>query len=156
MGDAAGIADLHARCFAHSWSPVTIEALLAERGVTAHVAEGRALEGFLVIRRVLDEAEVLSIAVAPRARARGTGRRLLQAGLDALLLQGVRVLFLEVEAENIAALKLYGRLGFVEMGRRAGYYRGEDGRARDALTMRLDLDEHAPPSLPDGWGRAGS
>lgn len=150
MGDAAAIADLHGLCFAHSWSTVTIEALLAERGVTAHVVENRGLEGFVMIRRVLDEAEVLSIAVVPRGRSRGAGRRLMQAGIDALVLQGVRRLFLEVEAENIAALKLYAGLGFVEVGRRAGYYRGEDGRARDALTMRLDLDGYAAPPLADG------
>ncbi len=51
---------------------------------------------------------------------------------------GVRRLFLEVEAENAPALKLYERAGFVPIGRRKGYYRTAAGTA-DAITMRRDL-----------------
>ena len=144
--DAAALASLHALGFAHGWPVSTFEAMLIERNVFAHVADGGGPLGFVISRRAADEAEILSVAVAPAQRGGGLGRKLVEANLGALAFQRVTTVFLEVEAENRPALALYQRLGFEEVGRRPGYYPGAGGRRLDALTMRLDLRRLRPPT----------
>ena len=140
MDDAAAIAGLHAGAFAHPWPVLTIESMLADRAVDADVAEQSGVViGFVITRAVADEAEILSIAVEPRRRGSGIGRRLVEARSESLALQRVAKVFLEVEDGNAPALALYRRLGFVEIGRRPGYYRTATGERQDAVTMRRDL-----------------
>jgi ribosomal-protein-alanine N-acetyltransferase len=88
---------------------------------------------------VLDEAEILTIALAPEARGHGHAGALLSRHLDALSRRGVRQVHLEVEEGNVPAIALYRRHGFRETGRRTGYYRKTDGARASALTMALDL-----------------
>ena len=94
--------------------------------------------GLAVARTAADEAELLSIAVAPEARRHGCGRALLDALIKALPGRGAAALFLEVAEPNRAARRLYGRAGFTEVGRRRNYYAGRHGTA-DALIMRRAL-----------------
>lgn len=151
MADASSLSALHARCFAHPWSTLTFESMLIERGVYGHVGEARGLVGFILSRVAADEAEILSVAVDPKQRGAGLGRKLVDANLDALGRARVLQVFLEVEDGNRAAVALYSRAGFEQVGRRQGYYRAADGTRRDALMMRINLknrDFRAP--LADG------
>lgn len=141
--EAAGrLAAIHASAFARPWSSLEFARLLGER---SHVADGlfvgRSAEpsGFVLSRAVLDEAEILTIALAPAERGRGRSRRLLDAHLEGLARRGVRRVYLEVEDANRPALALYRGRGFRETGRRPGYYLKEDGTRATALTMALDL-----------------
>ena len=86
-----------------------------------------------------DEAEILTIAVDPTERKRGVGRELLNEHLQQAAFAGARQLFLEVDEDNAAALALYRRFGFQQVGQRAGYYRRQDGRPATALILRRDL-----------------
>lgn len=76
-----------------------------------------------------DGCDVIRMAVAPAARRRGTGRALLDALLERA---GERAVLLEVEADNIAAQRLYAAAGFVPIDRRADYY----GPGRHALVLQ--------------------
>lgn len=69
-----------------------------------------------------DEAEVLVLVVAPRVRRRGIGARLLRRLRHAAAVAGASEVLLEVRETNAPALALYGREGFVEIGRRSRYY----------------------------------
>jgi ribosomal protein S18 acetylase RimI-like enzyme len=80
------------------------------------------IAGYALFRRVLDEAELLRVAVAPAARRHGIAHLLVGRGLRELAADGVRVCFLEVRAGNAAAIALYEALGFALAGRRPGYY----------------------------------
>jgi len=145
VDDAPAIAGLHARAFAHPWPVLTIESMLAERGVLAHAAVCRGVVvGFVMARMAADEAEILSVSVADSRRGQGIGARLVRVHCEALILQRIRTVFLEVESENQSALRLYRRLGFSDIGCRPGYYRQADGTRRDALMMRLDLSGITP------------
>lgn len=126
------------------WSAEQLALILAMPGSLALVAAGDAagvaaedggLRALLILRRAADEAEVLTLAVAPAWRRRGLARALLRRGLARLAAEGARTVFLEVGEDNAAALALYRRLGWRAAGRRKGYYR----RGADALVMRLDL-----------------
>jgi ribosomal-protein-alanine N-acetyltransferase len=136
--DAAAIAQLHAASFHRGWSDSEIERMLLDRHVLAHRAvSGRALAGFILSRMVMDEAEILSVAVAARSRSRGLARRLLDLHLRRLAGLGTRSVFLEVEESNEPALRLYRRAGFRQVGRREGYY--QESRGAAALILRRDL-----------------
>ncbi|MGO4524452.1 GNAT family N-acetyltransferase [Microvirga sp. 2MCAF35] len=104
-------------------------------------ALGRATKpvAFALSRIVLDEAEIITVAVAPEARGKGHARPLLAHHLDALSRRGVARVHLEVEEGNAPAIALYRRAGFRDVGRREGYYPKADGTKVAALTMALDL-----------------
>jgi [ribosomal protein S18]-alanine N-acetyltransferase len=138
--DAAAIATLHGKSFHRGWSDGEIESLLLDRNVIAHRAiVGRSLVGFILSRMAADEAEILSVAVAPARRGRGLSRQLVDLHLRRLAGIGVHRVFLEVDEGNIPARKLYTRAGFREVGRREAYYSDQPGRNTAALVLRRDL-----------------
>ncbi|TCO73886.1 GNAT family N-acetyltransferase [Rhodovulum euryhalinum] len=128
---------LHALCFGHPrpWSGPEFVALLESPGVFL-VGDGSA---FALGRVVLDEAELLTLAVHPGARRRGLGRARLGAFETAALDRGAARTFLEVAADNGPARALYASAGYALTGRRRGYYAAPDGRRIDALLMSRAL-----------------
>jgi ribosomal-protein-alanine N-acetyltransferase len=103
--------------------------------------------GFAMSRLLIDEAELLLLAVEPEARGRGAGRALIERTAAIATGKGARRLLLEVRDGN-HAFDLYHEAGFSEIGRRPAYYRGSDGRTRDALTLARPLVETAADALP--------
>jgi ribosomal-protein-alanine N-acetyltransferase len=139
---ASYLAAIHATAFTKPWSALEFERLLAERSVIGDgLFLGRATKpvGFVLSRIVLDEAEILTVAIAPEARRKGYARPLLSRHLDELSRRGVSKVHLEVEEENAPAIALYRRCGFQEVGRREGYYLKPDGTRVSALAMTLSL-----------------
>ena len=139
---AADCARLHAASFAYPWSASDFESLIAGAGAvgTAAVDPAKArLRGFALSRLAADEAEILTIAVDPALRRAGVGRDLLRAHLAQAAYAGARRIFLEVDADNAAALALYKRFQFAPVGERKGYYKRSDGKSATALIMRRDL-----------------
>ncbi len=135
------MAALHALCFSvpRPWSTAQFAASLADPLCFALIEA----EGFLIGRAAAGEAELLTLAVAPQARRRGTGARLVQRFLYQARLRGAERAFLEVAEGNAAALALYARAGFAQAGRRRGYYRSPDGQVRDALILTRALTNAA-------------
>lgn len=129
------MAALHAACFAtpRPWSAAEFAALAADPAVLIRSSVNGA--AMIVARKAGPEAEILTICVAPDARRNGAGASLLQTALDALRMDGVADVFLEVAADNIAAIALYDRAGFAVAGRRRGYYRPVGGDPVDALVL---------------------
>jgi ribosomal-protein-alanine N-acetyltransferase len=113
---------------------------LSMPGVFAFVAEPG---GVIMARVAADEAEILTLAVAPDVRRAGIGRALVDVAAAHAFSLGATRFFLEVSMTNQAAQALYRAAGFVQVGRRARYY--PDGS--DALVLsrglRADPDRHA-------------
>lgn len=140
LRDAAAFARLHTASFHRGWSEHEFEQLLRERNVIAHrLKRGRAVIGFILSRVAADEAEILSVAVAPNARGRGFSQGLLRSHLGQLAAQGVRTLYLEVEETNAPARRLYARAGFRDVGSRDNYYQGTGAQRGRAVVMSRDL-----------------
>lgn len=145
VADCDLLSEIHADAFRRGWSEAEFEALLVQEGVHALVAEHgrwgrrRKAAGFILFRIVADEAEILSVAVAQACRRRGIARALMEEALRHLYREHVRVLHLEVEDGNSAALGLYAAFRFEEAGRRQNYYQQPGGERRGALLMRLAL-----------------
>ena len=136
---AAVLAVLHSASFPGSWSEAEFATLLAQPGVGAWIASaGDTPVGFILVRSAADEAEILTLAVAPAFRRRGFAAALVHRACGMLRELGTRRLFLEVAEDNAAARALYGGCGFAEHGRRKGYYREGRSRAVDAVLMARD------------------
>ena len=92
--------------------------------------------GFLVARQMVDEIEILNLAVAPAARRAGVASSLLQEALSTGRSLGARRAFLEVRESNRVAQLLYERHGFSICGRRPKYYADP---VEDALVLARAL-----------------
>jgi len=93
----------------------------------------------VLARLTAGEGEILTVAVARSHRRQGLGWQLMDAVLRELHAQRAEALFLEVDETNVAAIALYRRLGFREVGKRANYYRSPERGPTGALVMRRDL-----------------
>ncbi len=140
------MAALHAAAFndERHWSAVEFADLLKNNHVDAYTqAHGMALTS-----TAGGDTELLILAVHPDQRRRGIARALTLQWLDSV---GDRadIAFLEVAADNLAALTLYTDLGFGIIGRRLAYYTRESGPAVDALIMQQALPHgQGPDSAP--------
>jgi ribosomal-protein-alanine N-acetyltransferase len=141
--DLAALSVLEAACFTHPWTEAQIaeEIAVAPPGGLFVLEAPTRTEGtagicaYCAFRLVLDEVHVMNLAVAPGARRRGLGRRLLAFALRRAARAGARVALLELRAGNEAALALYESLGFRCLSRRRGYYRQP---VEDALVLVLE------------------
>lgn len=132
------LARIHAASFTtpRPWSAKEFDALLEQR--FCFLIEEP--EAFLLGRVIADEAELLTLAVAPAARRQGTGARLVRAFLDGARARGGATAFLEVAADNAAARALYQKAGWRESGLRKGYYQSPENARIDAVVMSYALD----------------
>lgn len=136
--DAPTVAALHAASFAEAWDAASMAEFLGSPSCLCLIAapRGESLpQAFLIARKAGDEAELITIGVAPDHRRRGLARALVEAAAADLRSAGAAKLFLEVEEGNGAARGLYASLGAIPVGRRAAYYRNGD----DALIFCLAL-----------------
>lgn len=117
------IAELEQRCFTDPWSSRSIASELDNPLAFWLVAEDAGkVAGYIGSQSVLGEADMLNLAVAPEYRRQGLGTRLIEMLETALRQQGVYSLTLEVRPSNEAAIALYEKLGFFQVGLRRNYY----------------------------------
>ena len=142
--DAGLAAMLHQARFPQPWDEDEFHSLLSQEPVFGFLAlkegvPGRTAGGFVLARAAAGEAEILSIGVDHRFERAGLGWRLMQAALREARMRGADDIFLEVDEGNVAARRLYDKLGFAKVGERKAYYAAADGRRSTALVMRRDL-----------------
>ena len=129
------LARLERRCFARPWRGEDYAQLRKNPGGGAWILRGEAEQplAFLCFQRAADELEIHRIAVVPRRRRAGWGRKLLAELLAHAAREGVAQVFLEVRAGNAAARGLYESAGFRRAALRKGYFRDPP---EDALVFR--------------------
>lgn len=134
--EAGRIARLQQASFEIGWDAPSIARLIGGPGGFALIAtEDGADIGFALLQNVPPEAELLSIGVVPQLRRGGIARALLRRAAGDLQRAGNETMFLDVAADNDAAIGLYRALGFSDMSRRARYYQGKT----DAIVMQATL-----------------
>ena len=131
------MAVLHAKCFTtpKPWSAQDFETVMADPICFTLFAS----HGFVIGRAVASEAEILTLAVDPVARRGGLGKSLLQCFLNEARARQATSAFLEVSEANPAAVSLYLKAGFAEVGRRKGYYKRPEAAPLDALVLSRSL-----------------
>ena len=97
--------------------------------------------GFILLRTLVDEAEIITFCILPKWCKNGYATYLLEWIINSLQQQSVKRLFLEVRENNEAAIRLYDKCSFKIIGRRTGYYRGHQGENIDALVMQIQLPD---------------
>ena len=133
----ASVAALEAVCFADPWSERSIASEVNNQLALWLVAvEDDRVVGYIGSQTVLDESDMMNVAVHPDYRRRGIAEALVTALCDALKERDSVCLTLEVRASNDPAKALYEKLGFVFAGRRPNYYRNPK---EDALILRKML-----------------
>lgn len=141
--DLDAIVALEAESFSEPWSRKMFEVELHQNQfgrlfVARPVNPGESdlkIFAYICVWCVFEELRIMNLAVAPPVRRAGIARKLVRFVLGCGLAQGTQKALLEVRASNAQARALYARFGFLEYGRRTGYYRNPQ---EDAILMRLD------------------
>jgi len=136
--DVPGVGAVERASYPYPWSDGIFRDCLRV-GYLCRVAESAGeIVAYGIVAMGAGEAHVLNICVAERVRSRGIGRRMLMLLIERSVQAGMQDVFLEVRPSNPRAIALYQSLGFIEVGRRRGYYQAEVGR-EDALVLKLSL-----------------
>lgn len=131
------IAALEAICFRDPWSEASVRSELTNPLSLWLVAtENDMVAGYVGSQTVLDESDMMNVAVHPDHRRRGIAESLVTALCDSLKQKGSSSLTLEVRSSNLGAIALYEKLGFTQVGLRKNYYRNPK---EDALILRKIL-----------------
>ena len=120
----AQIAELEKLCFSDPWSENSIAYELTNKLSLWLVAtEESVVIGYIGSQTVLDETDMMNLAVHPEHRRKGIAEALVSALAGELKQRGSGYLTLEVRQSNAPAISLYEKLGFVQIGLRPNYYR---------------------------------
>jgi [ribosomal protein S18]-alanine N-acetyltransferase len=138
--DASHFAEIHRLCFEDPWTEESFRALLAGPPVYGYISGEKPAQSCLLVREIMGEAEVLTLATMPHARRKRLGSHLLEEAIQKAKARGVRSFFLEVAESNGPALALYAKFGFRKVGKRPNYYASKDRPAVSALILRRDLN----------------
>lgn len=132
------VAELEKLCFSDPWSEKSVASELENKLALWLVAlDGDSVAGYIGSQTVIDETDMMNVAVHPDYRRHGIAEALVGALVDALKKRGSRCLTLEVRASNDPAKKLYEKIGFIQVGLRKNYYRNP---REDALILRKELE----------------
>ena len=138
------LSSIHKICFKNSpeqaWQKHEFQSLFKVAGTKSYVMsiKGQPI-GFILVREILDEAEILIFCILPKWCNNGYARTLLECIMKKLQQRSFKRLFLEVRENNQAAVKLYKKCFFKIIGRRKGYYNSHQGDKIDALVMHREL-----------------
>ncbi|MBQ8910320.1 MAG: ribosomal protein S18-alanine N-acetyltransferase [Oscillospiraceae bacterium] len=134
--DILQLAELEKLCFSDPWSVSAFEYELNNPLSLWLVAvSGETVAGYVGSQTVIDESDMMNIAVAPAFRRQGIAKRLIDSLILGLQERGSHTLTLEVRSSNEPAISLYRQLGFIQVGRRPNYYRNPK---EDALILRKE------------------
>lgn len=138
--DVDAVYALEKQVYPHPWTRGNFTDSLGS-GYNAWVLRERgwALLGYFLLMPVVDEAHLLNVAVAAGRQGEGLGRYLLDKIAACARGLSMASILLEVRPSNERALAVYQRYGYLEIGRRRGYYPAHDGKREDAIVMRFVL-----------------
>ena len=141
--DFEAVADLTHRADPFGWTLRNFSDAHASGNTLTVLTVDGVTTGIAVVMHVLDESELLEIAVQPAMQGRGYGKALLAQAIALARRNGAVRMFLEVRESNARARKMYTSFGFEETGRRKNYYPTENGR-EDAILMTAQLSRSVP------------
>ena len=130
------VAELEKICFSDPWSEKSVASELQNKLSLWLVAvDGETVVGYVGSQTVIDETDMMNVAVHPDYRRQGIAESLVEKLVEELEAIGSRALTLEVRASNAPAIRLYEKLGFLQVGLRKNYYRNPK---EDALILRKE------------------
>ncbi len=139
------LATIHQKAFSaigqSGWSPEALSKTCASSGaVLIGAFSADQPLGFALFQQVLDEAELITLAIAPEHQGKSIASKLMQWAEAKLAERGIRAFFLEVRADNAAAIHLYENLDFKATSIRKGYYKVDGDVRIDAVNYAKTRD----------------
>lgn len=131
--DVETVAAIEAKVQSHPWTKNQFVEAVQSYNTTVIEDDGRVV-GFCILQTVLDEANLLLMAIDPSKQGKGLGYRLLDQSIEKLENNPVQI-FLEVRESNQAAIALYEKIGFHQIDLRKNYYPTENGGKEHAIIM---------------------
>ncbi|MBA6347719.1 ribosomal protein S18-alanine N-acetyltransferase [Colwellia sp. BRX8-9] len=127
-------------CHSHPWSEKTFNSCIGARYFGHYLQVDNKLVGFYIGEHVAGEATLMDVCVLPTLQGKGYGKALLEHFFMQSKQLNNTVIWLEVRAKNISAQMMYINSGFIETGRRTGYYPSASGFGyEDAIVMKKVL-----------------
>jgi len=123
---------------AHPWTMGNFSDALRSKYQCKVFESDGAILGYAVLMLAVDESELLDIAIDSKLQRHGWGRKLLEEMMALARHHDMRRMVLEVRASNVAAIGLYRKAGFADIGLRRDYYLAQNGR-EDAILMGREL-----------------
>lgn len=121
------LAKLHRECFGpEAWSEAMLASSLGLKtsfGWCVKTHDAKKYAGFILCQRAADEAEILTLCIAPMFRRHGMAKKLVEKLIRHAKTHGINRIHLEVAADNLPALRLYESCGFSRNSARKNYYR---------------------------------
>jgi len=150
VADLADVQRIEQACYDFPWSEQLIRDCLKVGYHALVLREARHIRAYAFASGAAGESHILNICVDPDHRGQGYAKALLRQCIATVMVNGAKVMFLEVRESNRGAIALYESMGFVEIGRREDYYRrmpsahrkpkkNNIGSREDALVMSRDL-----------------
>lgn len=144
VDDVAQLMTIENACHSHPWSEKTLKSCIGNRYFGEKLNSNKSIEvevvGFYIGEFIIDEATLMDICVSPSMQGKGFGKQLLNQFIVQAKAKGAIKIWLEVRSKNISAQMLYLNAGFIETGRRTGYYPSASGFGyEDAIVMCLTL-----------------
>ena len=138
MKDLHDVYDIEQSVFPYHWTLRNLEGSLASEnmGIVLRDISGK-LIGYFITLDIVDELELLKIAVGKEFQGKGYGRLLMEKVIELAEHLEMSSIFLEVRESNIPAIELYKKTGFKTIGIRPGYYVQPK---EDALLMKMDVE----------------
>ncbi len=148
LDDVTAVAAIEKAVFPFPWGEqafrdclrVNFSAWVVESIETDRPLSKPGIVGYAVVMTVLDESELLNIAISPDHQGQQLGEYLMHFMLAQLMARGIKIIFLEVRKSNQIAIRLYQKLNFTEIGLRKNYYQTLVGR-EDAILYKCILTE---------------
>lgn len=131
--DVEVVAKIERSVQSHPWTLKQFEDAVTAYQSTVIEVQGQ-VAGFCILQPVLDEANLLLMAIDPAQQGQGLGYQLLEASVAMLKNNPVQI-FLEVRESNLAAIKLYEKSGFHQIDLRKNYYPNSNGSREHAIIM---------------------
>ena len=135
--DAPCVAKIERECFSVPFSESDILSYLENpiwRFLAAKISE--AVVGYISYTVILDECQIVNVAIVPTLRKMGIGSKIIEAFLEEIKNEGVKSAFLEVRESNLPAINLYKKFGFLEIGISKNHY---SKPTENAILMKIVL-----------------
>ncbi|MBJ9956820.1 ribosomal protein S18-alanine N-acetyltransferase [Acinetobacter courvalinii] len=131
--DLENVAAIERLVQTHPWNKQQFQESLASYQCTVY-EQANQVVGFCILQPVLDEANLLLMAIHPSQQGKGLGYKLLDQSIQQLKNNPIQI-FLEVRESNTAAIRLYEKTGFHQIDVRKNYYPNQDGSREHAVIM---------------------
>lgn len=120
--DIPFIHEIEKTCFNDPWSIDSLSSDLGSSLMLVYENDNNQIQGYANIKYLIDEGDLVRIAILPNFQGKGIGKLLLEKMIEESKKLGIKKIFLEVRTSNTRAYNLYIKEKFMQIGKRPNFY----------------------------------